>query len=255
MDILDSIMAERRADVEVARRAVPVELLKEQASGRSYHSLIERVKAGPCIIAETKKASPSAGLLQPDYDPAAIARAYEDAGAGGISVLTEPRHFLGDASHLRAVRATVDLPVLRKDFLCDVYQVYEAAAWGADVILLIVAALDSSTLHELHAAATELGLDVLAEAHTAAEVDIALGLEGAIVGVNSRNLKTLKTDLAVARELAARIPSECASIAESGIRTRADIEGLAALGYGGFLIGESLVGSADPGAKLRELLG
>ena len=255
MNILDKIMSERRADVAEARGTVPVELLKEMAAGRAHHSLVERVAAGSCIIAESKKASPSAGLLRPDYDPAALAREYEDAGAGGISVLTEPRHFLGDESHLRAVREAVSLPVLRKDFMCDVYQVYEAAAWGADVILLIIAALESDVLCELHAAAVELGLDVLAEAHTAGEVDAALDLEGVVVGVNSRNLKTLQTDLAVARDLAERIPADRAAVAESGIRNRSDIEELAALGYGGFLIGESLVGAVNPGAKLRELLG
>ncbi len=249
-------MNERRVAVEEARKAVPMEALREQAADRVHHSLVKALGAAEtAIVAEVKKASPSAGVLRPDYDPGAMAAIYEANGACGISVLTEPRHFQGSAAHLEAVRAAVSLPVLRKDFMCDPYQVFEAAAWGADVVLLIVAALDETTMRSLYATARELGLDVLAESHSEAELDRALALEGAIVGVNSRNLKTLKTDLAVAHALSGRIPPGRLSLAESGIRTRADIEGLTAVGYSGFLIGESIVGHDDPGAKLRELSG
>ena len=256
MNILEQIIAERWGDVAEVKRAVPLEGLLERAQDRVHHSLVERMRsAGTRIVAEVKKASPSAGLLRPDYDPAAMAAMYEVAGAIGVSVLTEPRHFLGSGAHLEQVRQAVDLPVLRKDFMCDPYQVAEAAAWGADVVLLIVAALDQHTLHTLHAAARSFGLDVLAEAHDEREVDAALGLEDALVGVNSRNLKTLETDLATARALAGAIPAGRCSVAESGIRTRADVESLEALGYNGFLVGEAIVGAEDPAATLAALLG
>ncbi|MCE9615650.1 MAG: indole-3-glycerol phosphate synthase TrpC [Lentisphaerae bacterium] len=256
-NVLDQIMAERLADVAEASRRVPPDGLRRAANARIHHSLRARLaNAGSTtIIAEMKKASPSAGVLRPDYQPVALAREYHDNGAGGLSILTEPRHFLGSDEHLRAVRAAVDLPILRKDFTGDAYQILEAAAWGADVVLLIVAALDGTRLRHLYETAIDLGLDVLVEAHTADEVDRALELDQAIVGVNSRNLKTLKTDLDVARHLAARIPPERLSIAESGISGRAEVVDLAARGYRGFLIGESLLASGSAGAKLRELQG
>jgi indole-3-glycerol phosphate synthase len=202
-----------------------------------------------------KKASPSAGLLQAAYRPVEIARRYRDAGAAAISVLTEPRHFKGSGSDLREVRRVVELPILRKDFMCDPYQVYEAAAWGADVILLIVAALERSVLEGLYREALACGLDVLVEAHTEAELDVGLGLEQAVIGVNSRDLKTLRTDLAVARGLAARIPAGRLAVAESGIRSYADVEMLAEAGYRGFLVGEALMRGGAPEAKLAQLLG
>jgi len=257
MDILRQIMAERREAVAEARTVVPVESLAEDACHRTHHGLVAglREHAGTCIVAEMKKASPSAGLLRPDYQPAAIAEAYRENGAVGLSILTEPKHFLGSGEHVCAVRAAVDLPILRKDFMCDSYQVVEAAAWGADVILLIMAALSPDEGKVLYDEALRWGLDVLAEAHTEEEVRQALSLEQAIVGVNSRNLKTLKTDLAVARDLAAFIPDARLLIAESGIRSRQDIEMLEACGYNGFLIGEALMRDGAPGQKLAELLG
>jgi indole-3-glycerol phosphate synthase len=258
MNVLDAIMAERRRDVAAARRAVPPGELEAAARGRAHHGLRARLAAAtaPAVIAEMKKASPSAGLLRAAYDPAALARAYREAGAAALSVLTEPRHFLGDAAHLRAARAAAgDLPVLRKDFMVDTYQVLEAAAWGADAVLLIAAALDDAALAELHAAARDYGLDVLVESHDAAELERALVLDDAIIGVNSRNLKTLRTDLATARDLASRIPADRAAVAESGIRTREDVRDLYARGYRGFLVGESLLRHADPGAALSVLAG
>lgn len=256
MDVLQQIMSERGAAVAEARRVTPEEALRERAAQRVHHSLAAALgRGGTAIVAELKKASPSAGLLRPDYDPGTMASIYAASGACGISVLTEPRHFLGSLSHLAAVRAAVALPVLRKDFMCDPYQVVEAAAWGADVVLLIVAALDDDRMRQLYEAARELGLEVLAESHNEAELERAAALEDAILGVNSRNLKTLKTDLAVAHALSARLPAGRPALAESGIRTRADIEGLTQAGYRGFLIGESIVGHADPGGKLRQLLG
>ena len=257
MNILKSIMAERRADVEAARRRVSLGALRKLAQNRTHHSLTERLAetSATRVIAEMKKASPSAGLLRKDYRPADIARTYEKAGATGISVLTEPHHFLGGEQHLREVRQAVDLPVLRKDFMCDVYQVYEAAAWGADVILLIAAALESDHLRLLYEEAMWCGLDVIVEAHTVQEVEAALALEKAIVGINNRNLKTLKTDLSNTRQLSGSIPRDRLSIAESGIRTRAHITELEKLGYNGFLIGEVMMRAKDPGTKLMELTG
>jgi indole-3-glycerol phosphate synthase len=257
MTILDRIMQERRRDVDAARARVPEDALRRAAAARTPLSLARRLcrPGPPAVIAEVKKASPSAGVLQPDYQPARLARAYVDAGAAAISVLTEPHHFLGSADDLRAVRAAVDVPILRKDFLCDPYQVAEAAAWGADVVLLIAAALDDTRLRVLYDTARAFGLEVLAEAHTAEEVDRVLALPEAIVGVNSRDLKTLHTDLAVARRLAGRIPPDRTAVAESGIRTRADLLALQARRYAGFLVGESLLRAGDVQAKLGSLLG
>jgi len=257
MDILHTIMSERRADAAAARSEVPLEELQELAAGRVHHGLRDVLESteATCVVAEVKKASPSAGLLRPEYNPAGTAALFAAHGASGISVLSEPRHFLGSAQHLRDVRDAVDLPVLRKDFICDAYQVAETAAWGADVVLLILAALSEEESDTLHAAAQEYGLDVLAEAHTAGEVERAVRLEKAVIGVNSRNLQTLETDLSVAEELAERIPADCLSIAESGIKCRSDIESLEALGYRGFLVGEALMAAPDPGAKLDELRG
>lgn len=257
MDILQTIMAERRRDVATARSQTPFSDLERAASSRTHHSLVDRLRsdAQTCVIAEMKKASPSAGILREIYEPAVLARGYTDAGASALSVLTEPRHFMGCESHLRSARAATDLPILRKDFMCDVYQVAEAAAWGADIVLLIVAALSPAHMNELYAAAVGLGLDVLVEAHTAEEVELALSLDQAVVGVNSRNLKTLKTDLDVARALASSIPSDRWSVAESGIRTRDEVCELESLGYRGFLIGEALVREADPAGRLCELIG
>lgn len=256
MNILDTIMAERRADAEAAGKRLPLSELRKLAVGRQHHSLVDSLIRGKGmrVIAEIKKASPSAGLLRRDYAPAVIARAYEAAGAAGISVLTEPRHFLGRDEHLREVREAVEIPVLRKDFVGDVYQVYETAALGADVILLIVATLDARLLTTLYEEAIACRLDVLVESHTAAELKRALALKKAIIGVNSRNLKTLKTDLAVARELGGMIPKNRLAIAESGIRTRADLESLQQHGYRGFLIGETLMAAKDPAAMLKELI-
>lgn len=250
-------MAERREAVDAVRRRVPVEALRERAGDRTHHSLAAALAdgCGTRIVAEVKKASPSAGLLRADYRPAETAEAYAAAGAAGISVLTEPRHFLGSLQDLEAVRRRVDIPVLRKDFMCDPYQVVEAAAWGADVVLLILAALSDDEAQRLAETAAACDLEMLIETHTPEEVERALRFEAAIIGVNSRNLKTLRTDLGVARELAAAIPGDRSTMAESGIRTREDILMLEEAGYRGFLVGEVLMKSGEPGARLRELRG
>ena len=255
-------MAERRNDARQASGHLPLERLEriiaELPKSRSLkerltHSQKHDRKAG--IIAEVKKASPSAGFLCEAYDPAVLASMYERAGAAGISVLTEPRHFLGRDEDLKQVRQAVTLPVLRKDFVSDPYQVFETRALGADVILLIAAGLEDHLLKELYIIALAIGLEVIVEAHTRDELDRGLSLDQAILGVNSRDLNTLKTDLAKARDLAPLIPPGRLAIAESGITSRHDIADLQARGYKGFLIGESLMKSGDAAATLRALLG
>lgn len=257
MDALTRIVAERRADALADEQKVPLAVLKRQVQKRRPGRFTSALRESPAttIIAEIKKASPSAGLLRPDYNPVGIARSYQAAGAMAISLLTEPRHFLGSADDLKAVRAAVTLPILRKDFICTSYQVYETAALGADILLLIVAALTPDELKKLHADAIACGLDVIAEVHDEAELDLALRLECAVIGVNNRNLKTLKTDLATSERLKSAIPAGRLCISESGISTRQQIETLEGLGYDGFLIGEQLLRGADPAAELARLLG
>ena len=256
MDILREIMLERKAAVMTAREAVAAEKLQEAATLRVHHSLVHSLRSGTAtrIIAEAKKASPSAGLLRAHYDPALLAAGYKEAGAIGISVLTEPNHFQGSGEHLRAVRERVNLPILRKDFICDPYQIYEAAAWGADVVLLIAAALDRQEMLLLYREALELGLEVLAEVHNEEELVRIMPLEQAIIGVNNRNLQTLHTSLDTSRQLASLIPDDRVCIAESGIKTRADIEDLERHGYHGFLVGESLLRQDRPADALRALI-
>jgi len=259
---LQSIMAERRNDAWRASVHLPLEhleriiaelpkirSLKAQLAGTQTHGRQAN------IIAEVKKASPSAGVLCKSYDPATVARTYAQAGAAGISVLTEPRHFLGREEDLKQVRPAVNLPILRKDFVSDPYQVFETRALGADVILLIAAGLENSLLKQLYIIALAVGLDVIMEVHTRDELGRILAFDQAIIGVNSRDLNTLKTDLATARNLAPLIPPGRLAIAESGIKSRRDIEDLQACGYRGFLIGETLMKSDNVAAALHTLLG
>ena len=255
--MLTTIVAQRRSDVKTAKRKVPLQALEAAAGDRVHHSLLEQLQRGrgTQIIAELKQASPSAGMLRRDYRPVSIAHDYAEHGAAAVSILTEPHHFLGSEEDLTGVRKAISLPILRKDFMVDAYQITESAAWGADVILLIVAALDRYQLVDLYAQAVDHRLDVLVEAHTGQELEQGLALERAILGVNSRNLKTLKTDLNVAVALSAEIPAERICIAESGIKTRDDIIRLEAEGYDGFLIGEALLSEPEPAVKLRSLLG
>lgn len=253
--ILDEIVRARRADVAEAKRAVPAEELRRRplfAEPRRGFAAALRGRA-PAVIAEVKKASPSKGLIRDDFDPVAIARACESGGAAAISVLTEERHFQGKLEHLAAIRAAVAVPLLRKDFLFDPYQVVEARAWGADAILLIVASLDDGLLRELLAEAAGHELDALVEVHTRAELDRAAAAGATLVGVNNRDLHTFVTTLATAEQLRSHIPAGATAVAESGIDTPADIARLRRAGYDCFLIGESLMRAPDPGAKLREL--
>lgn len=256
-NVLTRIMWQRKKDVADAKRAVSInELLWEAEKRTAYHSLSAALRAGPepRIIAEVKKASPSAGELRRHYDASAIAQSYGAAGATAISVLTEPHHFLGSLDDLRKVRKVMNIPVLRKDFIAETYQLAEAAARGADVVLLIVAALEPGHCEILYREALELNLEVIVEVHDRAELDVALACGEAIIGVNSRNLKTLVTDLEVAHGLAGDIPDDRLCIAESGIRTAEDILKLQAAGYDGFLIGESLLRETHPGQALRALI-
>ncbi len=208
----------------------------------------------PRIIAECKRRSPSRGILRAGYDPAAHARAYADAGAAAISVLTEPTFFDGDPQHLREVRAAVDLPLLRKDFIVSEYQLLEAAVLGADAALLIVGALEQQDLRRLLDAAEGLRLAALVEVHDVSELERALDAGARLVGVNSRNLRTLSVDLGVLDTVAARLPRDVTAVAESGIRRPEDLSKLSAAGYHAFLVGERLIAQPDPGAALRELL-
>ena len=257
-DLLATIVAATRRAVRDRRGAVPEAALASRApaglDGRARFEAALSAAAGPNVIAECKRRSPSRGILRRDYRPEAIAAAYERNGAAAVSVLTEPTFFDGSLDHLRAVRAAVGIPVLRKDFVVSRYQLLEAAATGADAVLLIVAALDDADLGALHARATGLGLGVLVEVHDADELDRAARAGATVVGVNNRNLRTLAVDVEASHRLAARMPAGTIGVAESGLRTSADLARLGAAGYRAFLIGETLMTAADPGAALRDLL-
>lgn len=248
------VAASRRAS---AAREARVPIGARSASRRTGHGAFRRALesgSAPRVIAECKRRSPSRGVLREAYDPAAIAAAYADAGAAAISVLTEPTFFDGDLAHLRAARAAVDIPILRKDFIVTAYQIAEAADAGADAVLLIVAALEDAELTALMRAVAEHGLDALVETHDERELERALAAGAGIVGVNSRNLHTLDVDPGVQAALAARIPKDVVAVAESGVRDGRAIAALGAAGYRACLVGERLVMSEDPGQALRALI-
>jgi indole-3-glycerol phosphate synthase len=257
-DLLATIVAATRRVVEERRRREPAKTLEARALGATPRG--ERFRAALAdgaavnVIAECKRRSPSRGVLRAEYDPVMLARQYETAGAAALSVLTEPAFFDGAIEHLAAVRAAVGLPLLRKDFIIDRYQLLEARANGADAVLLIVAALPDQQLRELHAEAQALGLAVLVEVHDADEVDRALAAGAAIVGVNNRNLRTLAVDTRGSDAAASRIPSSIIAVSESGLKTAGDLAHMRALGYRAFLIGERFMTAPDPGAALAELL-
>jgi indole-3-glycerol phosphate synthase len=255
-DLLATILAATRRIVDVRARSLPQAVLERQCVRAPGGAAFERALCGgdaPRVIAECKRRSPSRGILRAEYDPAAHARAYEAAGAAAISVLTEPTFFDGAPEHLRAVRDAVDTPLLRKDFIVTEYQLVEAVALGADAVLLIVAALDDGALRRLLGSAESIGLACLTEVHTADEARRALEAGARVVGVNSRNLRTLAVDPAVLEEMAALIPPPVVAVAESGIRSHEDIVRLDALGYRAFLVGEQLIRQPDPGEALRTL--
>lgn len=259
-DTLARICAETLAEVARRRTETSLETIRAQALAadkpRGFgRALMETTAAGRlALIAEIKKASPSGGLIRPDFDPAALARAYQDGGATCLSVLTDAPHFQGSPEHLRAARAAVPLPVLRKDFILDPWQVYESRAMGADCILLIMAALEDAQAVELESLARTLDLDVLVEVHDAAELRRALGLQSKLLGVNNRNLKTLKIDIETTLALAPNVPPDRFLIGESGLRSHADLLRLAEIGVHCFLVGEHLMRQPDVTAACRALL-
>ena len=257
-DLLATIVAATRQAVRDRRQIVPETVLASRVptrlDGRARFEAALSAAGRPNVIAECKRRSPSRGILRADYRPEAIATAYERNGAAAVSVLTEPTFFDGSLDDLRAVRAAVDIPVLRKDFIVTPYQLLEAAAAGADAVLLIVAALDDAELVALHARAAELGIGVLVEVHDEDELDRAARAGATVVGVNNRNLRTLEVDIEASHRLAGRMPAGAIGVAESGLRTSADLARLGAAGYRAFLIGETFMTATDPGAALRDLL-
>lgn len=260
-DILKKIVAHKQEEVATAKAAAPISELKARISDtedvpRGFERHLREAVASDwtAIIAEVKKGSPSKGVIREDFDPLEIAGIYQDNGATCLSVLTDEHFFLGHLRFLALIRETVSLPLLRKDFICDPYQIFEARAAGADAILLIAAMLDLNQLREFHTVAKELYLDVLLEVHDEAEMEKALKTDCTLIGVNNRNLKTFVTDLGTTGRLARMMPAERFLVTESGINNRADIVRLQADGARAFLIGESMMREDDIGAKLQELL-
>ncbi len=261
-DTLRRICAETRAEVEKRKAATSLDSLRSRALSkadppRGFGAALMTAAADgrPGLIAEIKKASPSGGLIRPDFDPAALARAYAEGGASCLSVLTDEPFFQGAAEHLQAARAAVKLPVLRKDFVLDPWQIYESRALGADCILIILAAVTDEQAVELETLARALDMDVLAEVHDRRELDRALGLQTKLIGINNRNLRTLQTDISVTEALAPQVPPDRFLIAESGLRSHDELKRLFDLGVGGFLVGEFLMRQDDLVAATRTLLG
>ena len=258
-DILEKIISVKRREIEESRSAVSLSELEKQCSDlpptRDFvHALRSRVeKSQPAVIAEIKKASPSKGVIREDFDPVQIARSYEQSGATCLSVLTDREFFQGAPEYLTAVKAGTTIPVIRKDFIIDPYQVYEARVMGADCILLIVAALETAQMREFERIAHLMGMAVLVEVHSEEELERALELETPLIGINNRNLRTFETDVRTSLMVAKRIPSERVVITESGINTREDVALMVENSIYAFLVGESMMRKADPGAALKDL--
>jgi len=258
-DILQRILAAKAEEVRERSAARPLSRLREALEAidppRDFLGALQSaVRAGkPAVIAEIKKASPSQGVLRPEFDPAAIARSYAAAGASCLSILTDEQFFHGDAACLGQGRAACALPVLRKDFMLDPWQVYESRVMGADCILLIVRALGDAQLVDLAGLASDLGMDALLEVHDGEELERALALEPPFVGINNRNLASFHTDPGVTLGLLPRIPVGCLVVTESGMRSRDDVQRMRQAGVQGFLIGETFMRAPDPGVKLAEL--
>lgn len=258
-DKLTQICATTRAEVDRRKALASIADLDRQAltqsAPRGFRAALEARAPGFGLIAEVKKASPSKGLIRADFDPPAHARAYQQGGAACLSVLTDAPYFQGHEEYLIAARAACDLPVLRKDFMVDPWQVAEARAIGADAILIIVAALDDGQMAEIEAAAIERGMDVLVETHDADELERALLLKSRLIGVNNRNLKDFTVDFARTYELVGRAPPGCTFVAESGLSSHDDLRAMADHGVRCFLVGEALMRQTDIAAATRQLLG
>lgn len=257
--ILDEILAHKLTELEAARMRCPIADLKaacaDAPAPRDFAGALRSPHGRVGLISEIKKASPSVGLIAPSFDPISMARLYEDAGADCLSVLTDARYFQGCLEDMQAARRAVKVPVLRKDFVIDEYQIYEARAASADCILLIVAALTASQVSDLHALATALGLAALVETHTQDEMDIALKSGATLIGINSRNLKTFVTDLSIVEQVAPSVPKHVTLVAESGIKTGADVDRLMAAGARAILVGETLMRTGNVAASISELAG
>lgn len=260
--ILDKILASKREEVVVASARQSLEALRsrvgdleDQPRGFARALRYMRDSGGTALIAEVKKGSPSKGVIREDFDPVDIALTYQEGGATCLSVLTDQEYFYGHLRFLGLIREQVSLPLLRKDFIVDPYQLYEARLAGADAVLLIAAALEDDKIKELAQIAGELQLDTLLEVHDEGELERALTLPVDLIGINNRDLRTFKTDLQISEKLAGRIPAEQIAVAESGINARQDIDRLRDAGAGAFLVGESLMREADIEAKMKDLLG
>jgi indole-3-glycerol phosphate synthase len=258
-DILEKILATKRLEIAAGLAVVPLSHMRARAEAAApprdfVGALRAKLAAGrPAVIAEIKKASPSKGVIRPDFKPAEIAASYAAGGAACLSVLTDRDYFQGSAEYLMQARAACELPVLRKDFIIDPYQVYEARAMGADCILLIVAALQLPAMRELEALAHALGMAVLVESHSAAELDVALQLQTPLQGINNRNLRTFEVSLDTTLALLPKIGSDRIVITESGILAPADVARMRSHQVNGFLVGEAFMRAADPGAELARL--
>ena len=259
--ILDQIIVHKHQEVAAAKARIPERELRARLDDldrpRGFVQALHAAEGAGRVplIAEVKKGSPSKGVIRPDFDPVSIARIYEADGATCLSILTDERFFMGRLEYLSEIRNCVSLPLLRKDFVCDPYQLYEARAAGADAVLLIAAVLDLAQLRDFTALARELGLDVLLEVHDEQELETALQVNCELIGINNRDLRTFVTDLSTTERLSKLVPGNRLIVGESGIHSRADVVRLQRGGARAFLIGESLMREADIGAKLRELLG